>query len=136
MRLRRVSNQFDREPSIVPLVNIVFLLLIFFMLVGQLTPPEAMVIQPPVSSGGRTAESQREVIILIAANGSLALNETEMEEDLLLSTMSKWISEDPSLRVEIKADAKIDAVRLIRMMEFLRDVGVKKLSLLTERPQY
>ncbi len=132
MKLRGVSDQGYKEPSIVPLVNIVFLLLIFFMLLGRITSPEVLDIQPPASASGGQIEARSDILILISNDGRLALNDDEMDQDLLLSAVSKLLDEKPAIRVRIKADAGLDAVELIRLMEHLKEAGVKRLLLLTE----
>ncbi len=135
MKLRRSGDQDYKEPAIVPLVNIVFLLLIFFMLLGRITAPEALDVIPPFSTSGGQIENQRDILILVSADGRLALEDTEMEQDLLLSAISKLLEEDRSMRIRIKADSSLDAVTLIRLMELLKETGVKTLLLLIERPQ-
>ena len=133
VKLRGVTDPTIKEPAIVPLVNIVFLLLIFFMLLGRIASPEALQVQPPISASSGLADSNNSIVILISANGRLAIGENEIEQDLLVSTVSKLIDEDPAMTIKIKADAGLDAVVLIRMMEQLKDVGVKRILLLTER---
>ncbi len=135
MKLRSTSERDYKEPAIVPLVNIVFLLLIFFMILGRITAPEALDVTPPFSTGGGQIDNQRDIVVLISADGRLALEDAEMEQDLLLSAVSKSLEEDPSARVRIKADSSLDAVTLIRLMELLKETGVKALLLLVERPQ-
>ncbi len=134
MRLRGVSDRDYKEPSVVPLVNIVFLLLIFFMLLGRLTSPEVLDVQPPASASGGQVDSRRDLLILVSNDGRMALDDDELEQDLLTSAVAKFLEEDPALRVRIKADADLDAVKLIRLMEQLKEAGVKRLLLLTERP--
>ena len=133
MKLRRYAAREYKEPAIVPLVNVVFLLLIFFMLVGRLTVPQPLDVDAPVSMTGGPTDNRRTVFILISADGRMALEDKEMEQDLLLSAVAKLMDEDPTLEVKVKADARLDAVRLIRLMEFLREAGVGRLTLLAER---
>jgi biopolymer transport protein ExbD len=135
MKIDRDTKQEFREPVIVPLVNIVFLLLIFFMLVGRIAPFEALDVAPPVSGAGEQTADRPDPVVLIAADRRLALDEEEMEEDLLLSTIARLFEEDPSLTVRIKADAALEADQLIRLMESLQKLGITRLLLLTERPE-
>lgn len=135
MKLRGVSDPSYKEPSVVPLVNIVFLLLIFFMLLGRITSPDVLDIEPPASASGGQIDSRRDILILVSKDGRLALDDDEMEQDLLLSAVSELLDEERAMRVRIKADAGLDAVTLIRLMEHLKEIGVKRLLLLTEKPE-
>src|SRR3546814_21197217 len=79
MQFRRRTSKFDGEGSILPLINVVFLLLIFFMLVGRLTQAAPFTVTPPVSQQAEAAEPQPaeappEAAIQIAADGRLAPN--------------------------------------------------------------
>src|SRR3546814_6397158 len=56
MQLRRRSRRFDSEEAILTLINVVFLLLIFFMLAGRMTEPSPFAIAPPVSAEAGRAE--------------------------------------------------------------------------------
>ena len=73
-------------------------------------------------------------MVLLAADGRLALDEKVMEEDLLLSTLARLFEEDPSLTVRIKADEALEADRLIRFLESFQELGITRLLLLTEYP--
>ena len=73
---RRQASDDDR---IMPLINVVFLLLIFFMLAGQLSASDPFEITPPESIS--TAESgDEEMLILVAEDGRLALNGKAVSE--------------------------------------------------------
>ena len=54
-----------RSPNLVPLINIVFLLLIFFMLTGTLKRSDIFDISPPESSTGADAEAPELVLLIL-----------------------------------------------------------------------
>ena len=53
-----------RLPNLVPLINIVFLLLIFFMLSGTLSKKDLFEVDPPLSYTGSNAESPEMTILI------------------------------------------------------------------------
>src|SRR3546814_5580799 len=77
-RLRIRRERQDGEENIVPLINIVFLLLIFFMLTGNLAPPEPFDIDPPASLSEAEA-GERPVTVSVAADGRIALDGRQVE---------------------------------------------------------
>ena len=118
------------EQRILPLINVVFLLLIFFMLAGKLAVFDPFEIAPPQSvsegpSGGRN------LIVLVAADGRLALDGEEMPETALGDAVADWLAEWPASNVQLKADARSEATLVVAVMERLRDAGVDHLQLLT-----
>jgi len=119
------------ELSVVPLVNVVFLLLVFFMLVGRLSSPEPLDIQPPRSVSGKDDTGQA-VRILLTRDGRVAVDRDIVPESALTGQVAKILAERPAASFQVKADGRTDAVWVIRVMERLRAAGVQRLTLLTE----
>ncbi len=118
-----------------PLIDIVFLLLIFFMLVGVLAPPEPIPVDPPASHDFPAPEDHP-VILLLAADGRLAFEGREWGLSALTARLRQHISEDNNIQIDLKADAAVHTERLIAVMDALRSLGIKRISLLTvERGQ-
>lgn len=120
------------ELSVVPLVNVVFLLLVFFMLVGQIKSPEPLDVQPPQSLSDKDG-AERPVRILLTRGGEIAVERTVVRESQLTERVAQRLARDPSARFQVKADARTEGVLLIRVMERLHAAGVTQLTLLTEQ---
>lgn len=124
---RRPKND---EERILPLINVVFLLLIFFMLAGRLTASDPFKVEPPSSVNKHPAE-QSEVTVLIGADKRLALDGKVMNADALEKAVAERIDSSGSTVVRVKADGSAEGVRVVEVMERLRQAGVAKLRLLT-----
>ena len=129
MRLQRDRRKTD-EQSILPLTNIVFLLLIFFMLAGRLSASDPFGVEPPRSASD-AAPGVPQSIVWVGADGRLALDGTVMDDDAIGVALADRLSDDPEARIEIRADGRVEAVRIVTVIERLRDVGVEQLRLLT-----
>ena len=126
MRLEPSRPKTDEE-RVLPLINIVFLLLIFFMLAGRLAAVDPFRTEPPHSaSEGMTQE--HEMVVYVAADGRLALDGSTMDETALRSAIARH---GASRTVRLKADGRAAAVRVVAVMELLGAEGVEKLDLLT-----
>ena len=131
MRLRLQSRRSTRdEQSILPLTNIVFLLLIFFMLAGRLSASDPFGVQPPLSASD-TAPGHSQAIVWVGADGRLALDDTVMDATAIGAALAERLSDAPETWVEIRADGRVEAVRAVAVIERLRDAGVTRLRLLT-----
>ena len=53
--------------GLTPLIDVIFVVLIFFMLAGRLAAPDASVITPPDSTSDRQPEPRQIVLLLAAA---------------------------------------------------------------------
>ena len=135
MQLRRRTRDHDPGAGILPLINVVFLLLIFFMLAGQLTAAGPFKVTPPVSqqaAAERQAAVPREAAVLVAADGRLALNGQPVDAPALKAAMAADLARQPDLPVSLRADRAAEAVAVVAVMETLRDAGVRRLQLFAE----
>lgn len=117
---------------ILPLINIVFLLLVFVMMMSRVEGMDGYDVTPPVSTSDNPAGS-RETLLVLTKEGHVKLDGVEMETTALRQYARDLKRDHPDEIVKIKADAKVDATQLITLMENLRIGGVENLVLLTEK---
>lgn len=113
------------------LIDCVFILLVFFMLAGSIRPTDAF----PVDVAASRAQifgDEREAVILVRADGAVALGERAMSRPDLLQTIGRLVREEPDALVQLKADGDTEAALVIALMEELREVGVGYIVLLTK----
>ncbi|WP_440996304.1 ExbD/TolR family protein [Arhodomonas sp. SL1] len=120
----------NEDERILPLINVVFLLLIFFMIAGQLSATDAFRVDPAESASEGRAEPE-DVLVLVGADGRLAVDGEEMDPAGLEAAMDRRLAETEGARVRLKADARAEATAVVGVMERLRDAGVERLQLLT-----
>ena len=118
--------------STIPLINVVFLLLIFFMLAGRLSAPMPFEAEPPQSDQERRA-GQAAVTVYVAADGRLAVGRTETELGELAGLGGER-RETESGPVRVRADGNAEANRVIAVLDALREAEIGEVRLLT-RPR-
>ena len=118
------------EERILPLINVVFLLLIFFMLAGRLAASDPFQVSPPSSISEGEAAGQ-ELLVLVGAEGQLALDNREVAAEELRAAVSRRMEQDAGAPVRLKADGAAEATRVVEVMELLREAGAERLKLLT-----
>ncbi|MEZ5935167.1 MAG: biopolymer transporter ExbD [Alphaproteobacteria bacterium] len=135
MRARMPSLHRRRPPGngderILPLINVVFLLLIFFMLAGRLAASDPFEVEPPASaSDGPAADGELE--LLIGPDGELALDGMVIERKGLDEAIALRLAEAPAVKARIKADSGAAAVDVLDMLERLNAAGIEELLLVT-----
>ena len=130
MRLPQPRRREVGEP-VIPLINIVFLLLIFFMLAGTFATPEPFAVDPPEARSGDAAEDD-EGVVLLGADGALAFEGEELADlDALERAVERRLDGEPGLQLRLKADGDAASHRLLDVMDRLRDAGAERLLLLT-----
>lgn len=128
MRLRRPSAPPEGE-NVLPMINVVFLLLIFFMIAGAIERADLFDVSPPAAAGARQAEDGGGVL-LMAADGRLALDGAEVSRDGLGEALAAFLEARPGAVVKVKADARTEALEVVALLEDLREAGVEKVVLL------
>jgi biopolymer transport protein ExbD len=136
MQFRRAVRKIDSEERILPLINVVFLLLIFFMLAGRLTDSEPFRVTPPESAEAAPpqapAEMPREATLLLAADGRLSLDGVVLQQSALPAAMAGRLAGNSGLAVRLKADGAAEAAEVVAVMEILRDAGIARVQLFTQ----
>ena len=122
----RHQNVDDR---LIPLINIVFLLLIFFMIAGQISHQQNQNIQPPVSQSEEKA-ALPEWLIEVDPSGRYRLNGNDVSEQGLKDQLA-GLAEPSSIRFTLKADRTLKAETLDQVLNILRSFGIAKLTLLS-----
>ena len=115
------------------MINLVFLLLIFFMLAGALRTPDPFDVEAPAARGQPTAAG-RDAVVLIGREGRLAFDGVETDAKGLGEAVSAQAGREPGLVVLLKADGRAPTERVVEVMELMRDAGVKRLRLLSLQP--
>lgn len=128
MRKRRREAASD-DDRILPLINIVFLLLIFFMVVGRLSAGDPFEIEP-MRSASDGAPASEPMLIAIGPEGQLALNGAMMGEDDLMAALQP--GDDGIIPpVRIKSDGRVQAAMVVALLDRLRLAGIGSVKLMT-----
>jgi biopolymer transport protein ExbD len=110
-----------REP-VVPMINVVFLLLIFFLMAASIAPPEPFAVTLPVAAGEDPGVPGE--VLFLGADGGLALGAARDE-----AVFAALAGHDGAL--EIRADAGLPAAALAALLPRLAAVGVAEATLVT-----
>ena len=120
-----------RIPTLIPLINVVFLLLIFFMLSGTLKRSDILNVSPPESLTGANAEAP-EFTILISKDNSIAINNKVIPISSLEKEIKIIHNSNPVEEVLIKADGKALSGILSDVISFVRKSGIERVAIVTK----
>lgn len=128
---KKTSPQ-DAEENVLPLINIVFLLLIFFLWVGTITTPDLFKVTPPVSNN-EAPDMPSEWVILINQDNKIAFRNSETTLEDLSALIRGNRSKNVNQTYKIKADAAVETGQVISVMEVLRNAGIGNIKLMTSK---
>ncbi len=129
----KFSRPREREEliNLTPLIDMVFILLVFFMLAGAIRPTDAFPVDL-ATSASRTFGDERDLVILVRADGMVAVNNQVMNQPAMIARVTSALADDPAALVQVKADGDAEANGVIAVMEQLREAGVGYIVLLTK----
>ena len=109
-----------------PMIDIMFLLLIFFMAAAIYAQWETKIeITVPTAEAGKRGDRQPgEIIINVDAEGRLFVNDVEMEMPRLRSILAQISTEFEDQPVIIRADGKTDHARVMGVLDACRSVDI------------
>ena len=119
--------------DIAPLIDIVFLLLVFFMLTSTFMTPEAIELELPESSSANASEVTPIVVALNPA-GAVSLNGEVVELSSLRNALETLIKEDSDAAITLKSDAHTEVQQLLEVMDEIRAAGGSNIALATTQP--
>jgi len=132
MKCRRQDKKNPRV-NLTPLIDTVFLLLIFFMMTTTFNKESQLQINLPEVEGEQPGEQQKPIRIIIDANGQYSLNDLEhslinSKLDTLERALAKLIKNQSDLPLLISADEHAPHYTVMRAMEAARNLGLTRLS--------
>ena len=126
--LSKKSASFD----LTPLIDVVFLLLIFFMLTTTFVNLENRVKVNLPSGDFAAAESSENVIVTITENNTIYLNGKLIDPLKLTESVAAKIQEDPERTVILEADKNVLHGKVIRVMDLLKKGGAERIAIATQ----
>lgn len=136
MQFRRQKNQ-EVSVNLTPLIDVVFLLLIFFMVSTSFTKETHLSLDLPEASGEESVVNNEILEIVISSTGNYAINGRSLVANNLdnlkkaLSELSNGNTDTPLI---ITADANTPHQAVITAMDAAGQLGFAKLSLTTKQP--
>ena len=122
----RIHSHLD----IAPLIDIVFLLLVFFMLTSTFLVPEAIELELPESKTAVVTEV-KPVTVLLDKNGLLVLNGESITLEELQQTIKPLLSGNAETAITLKSDARTEVQTLLKVMDEIRAAGGTNVGLAT-----
>lgn len=119
--------------DLTPMIDIVFNLLIFFMVGTTIIDTPQIRISLPKSSSASGTEENENIIITISQNGEKFVNGEKVENiDLYLKDMAKAEGAIEKT-VQIRADENVITQTLIDVIDSVKNAGFSKLSIATDK---
>ncbi len=121
-----------RDGDILPLINIVFLLLIFFLLTSTIAPKPDIDVTPPDTQDGEPASPPADAIYL-SAEGFVSVDGNEATFEELPRVLRPFLASLGDKPVRIVADRGSEGTDLLQIVDAIRAAGGSTIRLVTMR---
>ena len=116
---------------LVPLINVVFLLITFFLITGTMQTAEPVKVELPEGAIDETKPAEA-VTVYLGPDGFVYLFDQVIEARFAPFMLRSFFLKEGHRSVQIKADKNADAEALIDMMEQMREINIEEIIILTE----
>jgi len=133
MRKRRVlaAEEEDNEINLTPMLDVVFIMLIFFIVTASFIKEAGIQVERPDAP---TADKQEDAAILIAISGNdeIWIDRRETDPRAVRGMIERLHAENPKGSIVIQADEESTNEMLVIVMEAAKQAGVANVAIATD----
>ncbi len=136
MQFRR-QNRHIEELNVIPLIDVIFFLLIFFMATTSFTRETHLRLDLPEAEGQGAPQPQDKVEVVVGTDGSYSVNGEVLvnsQMNTLLAAIEAKGQGNRDLPFIVTADAKVPYEKVVQVLDAAGRLGYAKLSMTTKNP--
>ena len=118
----------DLEINLTPMLDIVFIMLIFFIVTAVFVKEAGVRVDKPTAVNA-TRQDMVSILIAVTADNKVWINHQEVEVESVRSLVEKLHLENPKGSVSIQADLKAKAGVTLDVMDAVRKAGVLQVAI-------
>jgi biopolymer transport protein ExbD len=122
------------ELNVIPLIDVVFFLLVFYVMTTSVEAVRALPVERPVAAA-TAATAPGAVPVTISADGGFSCGGRAVDEAGLAAAVAEAITRGAEARVLVVADRAVPTGRLVAAMDACRSGGALAIDLAADRPE-
>lgn len=138
MRLAKLGLRRKPEVQMSPLIDVVFLLLIFYSVTTQFVTDQRLKLKLPEA---KTAESvgrgqkEKPPVVTVAADGSVWIGERKIPDARLEDEIGRLVKNAKEKAIILKGDKGADYGVVVHVLDLARSAGAKSIQMSAIKPQ-
>ena len=130
---KKRKADFNAEPNVVPLCDVLLVLLIIFMVVTPLVQKGVDLKLPPASNTIEMPDNP-EVVLYIKKDGSLFVNEQKVDDrNPLQILLEDALMQASDKKLYLKADQDLPFGDIVKIIQTMKNAGVEDLGIITDK---
>ncbi len=126
---RKKHSSVDEEAQIdmTPMLDIVFIMLIFFIVTTSFIKPSGLDYNKPEASQATTKKSAN-IFIGVSKTGVIKMENRQVDVERVTANVERMLAESPEAAVLIEADKEAEHGLVIKVMDNVKKAGIDKIS--------
>ena len=127
MRRRRDRHDKDPQINLTPMIDMVFILLIFFLVASSFVKEAGIEVNRPVAQTAQT-QGRGTIRIALSETGEIWMERRSIDIRAVRANVERMLAESPEASVVVLADATAHTGLLVQVMDQVRLAGVNDIA--------
>ena len=121
----------DLRVEITPLIDVVFLLLIFFTITTTFVTTPGIRVKLPKASASEAQNEERDATVVLTRDDQIIFNHRSVDLKELGNGLQELSTKDPETLVIVQADEAVPHGRVVEVMDLAKGAGLHRLAIAT-----
>ncbi|AVJ56453.1 biopolymer transporter ExbD [Idiomarina sp. OT37-5b] len=131
MARNRIREEEDAAIDMTPMLDIVFIMLIFFIVTTSFVKEAGIQVNKPEANQANK-EPSANIFIAIRDNGEVWMDKRQVDVERVAANLERMLAEQPTDLVVIQADKQAEHGRVVEVMDQVKEAGIDKISIAAE----
>lgn len=132
MRLgRRVHKQDEAQVDLTPMLDIVFIMLIFFIVTSSFVRESGIEVDRP-SATNIVSQDKAGIHVAVTANNDIYIDKRMVDVERVQATLEVLLVEKPNSGLVIQADERAYSGIVVKVMDAAKSAGIESIALAAE----
>ncbi|RUO78058.1 ExbD/TolR family protein [Idiomarina seosinensis] len=131
MARNRNREEEDAAIDMTPMLDIVFIMLIFFIVTTSFVKEAGIQVNKPEANQANK-EPSANIFIAIRDTGEVWMDKRQVDVKRVAANLERMLAEQPTDLVVIQADKEAEHGRVVEVMDQIKEAGIDKISIAAE----
>lgn len=131
MARNRNREEEDASIDMTPMLDIVFIMLIFFIVTTSFVKEAGIQVNKPEANQANK-EPSANIFIAIRDTGEIWMDKRQVDVKRVAANLERMLAEQPTDLVVIQADKESEHGRVVEVMDQIKEAGIDKISIAAE----
>lgn len=120
------------EINVTSLVDIIFNLLLFFMLTTSFSQSAGLEVLLPSAATSDSTPTSRDLVVALTRDGHTVVEGQSLTPEQLQERIRRLVTESPGATVIVQADREVSHGRVVEVLDAAKEIGLKSVAIATQ----